>query len=99
MKSTMTSIFRDRMSVYYAVRLGRADFYGKLSNVAEQKVPKLKRPAQWLVFAAPYVRQAKERRWRVKERGCSLLHSMCGKLTSVAAFDDLRFENPPSLER
>ena len=51
MKSTMPSIFRDRMSVYYAVRLSRADFYGELRNVAEQKVPKLKRPAQWLVFA------------------------------------------------
>ena len=89
MKSTMTSIFRDRMSVYYAGRLGRADFeanfYRELSNVAEQKVPKLKRPAQWLVFAAHYVRQAKERRRRAKERGWSSLHSMCGKLTSVAA--------------
>ena len=89
MKSTMTSIFRDRMSVYYAVRLGRADFeanlYGELRNVAEQKVRKLKRPAQWLVFAAHYVRQAKERRRRAKERGWSSLHSMCGKLTSVAA--------------
>ena len=47
MKSTMTSIFRDRMSVYYAVGLGRADsaahFYGELRNVAEQVVPQLKR--------------------------------------------------------
>ena len=42
----MTSIFRDRMSVYYAVGLGREDsaahFYGDLRNVAEQVVPQLR---------------------------------------------------------
>ena len=89
MKSTMQSVFRDRMSVYSAVGLGWADFqahfYGELRNVAEQKVPKLKRPVQWLVFAAHYVRQAKERHPRAKERGWSSLRIiMCGKLRSVA---------------
>ena len=68
MKSTMTSVFRDRMSVYSAVGLGRADFqanfYSELRNVAEQEVPKLKRPAQ-----ERYVRQAKERRRSKRSRG------------------------------
>ena len=68
------SIFRDRMSVYYAVGLSRADsaahFYGELRNVAEQVVLKLKR-------------QTQER--RAQERGRSSLRSMCGKLRSVAA--------------
>ena len=49
-KSTVTSILRDRMSVYYAVGLGRADstahFYGELRSVAEQVVPQLKRQAK-----------------------------------------------------
>ena len=58
MNRLMLSIFRDRMSVYYAIGLGRADsaayFYGELRNVAEQLVTQVKRQAN--------ERRAKERR-------------------------------------